>query len=151
MWRWLSTHLAKITFSDVGSAASLISLVITVYLFYAVRKIRSFYVSKARVPELTKQLGSHASRLVILHGDFKTSRDEVLLELGQVEVTLRFLKKKIGRPTKKSVARVLKLIDNYSPHNANKDQLWKIYVDLQKVIQEVVEVQSDQSWENPNG
>src|SRR6266446_172939 len=146
MWRWVSTYVSKLTFSDVGSVASLLSLAITIYLFHAVRRIKSFYVFKARVPELTEQLRTHASRLATLHRDFDGSRDEVLLELGKAEVTLKSLKKKIGRPTKKSVGKAIKLIDNY-PYNKTKNNLWQVYVDLQKVVQEVIEVQSDRSWE----
>ena len=107
----LSAQVTKITFSDIGNAASLLSLAITIYLFYAVRRIKSFYVFKARVPELTEQLGTHGSKLALLHGDFKDSRELILLELGRTEVKLKSLRrKKIGRPTKKSVNEVLRLI-----------------------------------------
>jgi hypothetical protein len=151
MWNWLSAEMEKITFSDVGSAASIISFVITLYLFYAVRKIKSFYVFKAMVPELTEELKEHASNLADLHRDFKESRDQVLLEIARTGVTLESLKKKVGRPTKKSINVVIKLIDDYSPHNQSPGYLWKIYVELQKVIQEIIYVQSDRAWENVNG
>jgi hypothetical protein len=151
MWNWLSAEIGKITFSGVGSAASIVSFAITLYLLYAVRKIKSFYVFKARVPELTEQLKEHASKLADLHRDFKESREQVLLEIGKAGVTLKSLKKKVGRPTKKSISVVIKLIDDYNPHNQTPSYLWKIYVELQKVIQEIISVQSDRAWENPNG
>lgn len=103
MWDWLSVEIGRITFSGVGSAASIISFVITLYLLYAVRKIKSFYVSKARIPELTEQLKEHASKLADFHRDFEESRQQVLLEIGRAEVTLKSLKKKVTRPTRKSV------------------------------------------------
>jgi hypothetical protein len=151
MWDSLVTEIRKITFSGVGSAASIISFLITLYLFYAVRKIKSFYVSKARIPELIEQLKEHASRLADFHRDFEESRQQVLLEIGRAEVTLKSLKKKVSRPTRKSVRVVIKLIGNYSPFNQTQDNLWNIYVELQKVIQEIIGVQSDRAWENPNG
>lgn len=151
MWTWLSEKIGQIAFSDLGTLASILSFVITLYVFFAVRKIKSFYVSKARVPELIDQLKEHASHLADLHRDFNDSRPQVLLEIGKAEVTLRSLKNKVRRPTKKSVAVVIKLIKSYGPYNQTQDNLWKIYVEMQKLIQEVVGVQSDRAWENPNG
>jgi len=151
MLNWLLKTIRQITFSDVGSIASLISLGMTFYVLYTVRKIKNFYVFKARVPELTEQLEGHASKLVEFHGDFKNSKEKILLEIGKAEVTLKSLEKKVGRRTKKSVAVVVNLIRDYSPYNQSQDYLWKIYVELQKVIQEVIDVQSDRAWENPNG
>lgn len=151
MWSWLSDKIGKITFSGLGSAASILSLIITLYLFYAIRKIKSFYVSKARVPELIEQLEGYASNLADFHRDFKKSREQVLLEIGKAEVTLKSLKKKVGRPTRKSVTVVIRMIKNYSPYNQTQDNLWKIYVEMQKLIQEVIGLQSDRAWENPNG
>jgi hypothetical protein len=42
MWKWLSAEIGDITFSGVGSAASIVSFAITLYLLYAVRKIKGF-------------------------------------------------------------------------------------------------------------
>ena len=151
MSNWLSQQIGKIDFSALGNTASIISLIITVYLFYAVRKIKSFYVSKARVPELIRELKEHASHLAEFHRDFEDSSEQVLLEIGKAEVTLKSLRNKVQRPTRKSVSRVLKLIKTYTPFYRTKDNLWKIYVEMQKLIQEIAGAQSDRDWENPNG
>lgn len=151
MWDSLLTGIRKITFSGVGNVASILSFAITVYLLYTVRKIKSLYVFKARVPELVEDLREQASKLATFHQDFNVSRPQVLLEIGKAEVTLKDLKKKVGRPTRKSLAIVIKLIADYSPYNQTPDYLWKIYVELQKVIQEIIGLQSDRAWGNPNG
>jgi hypothetical protein len=76
MMDWLVKTIGQITFSDVGSIASLISLGMTFYVLYTVRKIKNFYVFKARVPELTGQLEGHASKLIEFHGELQKFKRE---------------------------------------------------------------------------
>jgi hypothetical protein len=52
MFDSLSEKIAKITVSDLANLASILSFIITLYVFYAIRKIKSFYVSKASLPDL---------------------------------------------------------------------------------------------------
>lgn len=147
---WLPTWIKNITLSDIANVSELIGLTMTFYVFYTIRKIKNYYVFKARVPELTQELSGHASKLSEFHNEYKDSQQLIILELGRAEVTLKSLKGKVGRPTKKSISGVMNLIEEYK-RKKNKDNLWGIYVELQKVIQEVATIQGDRAWENYNG
>jgi hypothetical protein len=47
MWDWLSKRFSELTFSDFANITSILSFIVTLYVFYAVRKIKSFYVYQA--------------------------------------------------------------------------------------------------------
>jgi len=139
-----------VTFDDIANVSSVLSLLLTVYVLYTVRKIKSYYVFKARVPELVHQIAEQASRLALFHNDYKNSRQQIALELGQVEVTLSSLRKKVDRQTKKRITSAVERIGEWNSYKEDKNRLWAVYVDLQKVIQEVKNVQEDREWESHN-
>lgn len=47
------------TFAIAGTISSIISLILTFYVFLDVRQIRNYYLFSARVPELIKKLHLH--------------------------------------------------------------------------------------------
>jgi hypothetical protein len=139
-----------INFDDIANVASILSLLLTIYVLYTVRKIKNYYVFKARVPELVNQISDHASKLALFHNDYENSREQILLELGKAEVTLSSLKKKVDRKTRRLITTAITTVQSYNRYTRDKDQLWKIYIDLQKVVQEVINVQGDREWESHN-
>jgi len=47
----------------IGTIASILSLIISGFVYLSVKKIRRFYLLNARVPELLENLSEHASKL----------------------------------------------------------------------------------------
>lgn len=78
---------------DWGSIASITGLVITVVVFFNIRKIKEFYIFKGRVPELLVRLAKHASNLSAFHKEFEDSLQQIEEEVGLSEITLKSLKK----------------------------------------------------------
>jgi len=137
-------------FSDFADVISVIGFCFTIYVLLTIRKIKNFYVFKARVPDLLKKVSKHASQLSQFHNNFEDSKPLILLEIGQVEVILKSLNKKVNRQVKSSIKEVNKHISGYKIYR-DKSRLWDIYVSLQKVNQEVVNLQEDRNWESNNG
>ena len=68
-----ATKQAVAWYSDYsfwGNTASIVSLIISGFVFYGVRKIRQNFLFNARVPELTEKLNKQASRISSLLNDF---------------------------------------------------------------------------------
>ncbi len=138
--------LKKVTLSDLGNAASIIGLLLTIMIFINLRNIKRFYIFTARVPELLEKMRQHAGKISSYQEDFSNSGQEIELELAGAEITLKSLKGKVSRRTKSSIKRVLKAVKNYDRTEKDQDKLWAVYVEIHKLIAEVQELQSDLKW-----
>ena len=138
--------LKRLTLSDFGNIASIIALLLTIVIFFNLRNIKRFYSFTARVPELLEKMGKHAGQISSYQQDFSNSSREIELELGKAEIVLKALKNKVSRGTKSSVKRVLKAIEYYGRTEKDPDKLWTVYVEIQKLIEEFQELQSDSKW-----
>ena len=139
--------LKNITLSNLGNAASIVALFLTFLIFINMRKIKRFYVFTARVPELLEKLANHASKISAYQKDFSSSTREIKLLLAETEILLKSIKSKVGtRQIKSSVKRVLKIVTQYNPATQDQDALWTVYVEIQKLVSEIQEFQSDLKW-----
>lgn len=133
--------------SDAGNVASIIGFLLTVVVFFNLRSIKRFYVFKARAPELLERLIEQSSKIALYQNDFSNSFQEIDVEVARVEITLKSLKQKLRGSVKASTGRVLKQLEKYNKQSKSSENLWHLYVDLQKLIAEVRELQSDLKWE----
>jgi predicted PurR-regulated permease PerM len=140
------SHTADIL-SVIGFVITIIGFVVTLFVFVTIRNIRSFYVFQARVPDLLDKISEHSTRLVKYNKLYDKSKPDILLEIGQIEVTLKSLKKKVSKEIQASIGKTNKEIISYKS-NPYQDQFWKIYVSLQQVKQEITYLQEDQKWES---
>jgi len=137
-----------ISYSDLGNSASILGLLLTILIFINLWTIKRFYIFTARVPELLKKLCKHSGAIAEYHKDFSNSHREIDLELAGIEIILKSLKGKVIRKTKSSVNRVIKCVRNYNRIGQSQKDLWAIYVEIQKLITEIEELQSDLKWEH---
>ena len=133
---------------NTGSIASIVSLLLTIIIFIAIRKIKSYYIFTGRVPELVKSLNKIASEINNCLNDFKGAIHKISMELANAEVTLKTLRNKINnRSLKKSISKLIKQIKGYKTINDGEKKLRDIYIKLRKIIREIKELQKDQKWE----
>ena len=140
---WFSEHL-----SGLGSIASILGLVITVFVFFKIRRLYARLLFIARVPEHIKQLQAYRSRITKQLQNFDESLEETRIELAECEATLKSLKYKLRGDMRKSVVELTKLIANqrYSLTRHSKHEVHKIYAELAMVIQSLRELQTDERW-----
>lgn len=134
--------------SDLGSIASIIGLVITLVVFYRIRKLETRFLFTARVPEYIRQLNGQNSYLYELLQNFDGSLREIQVELAICEATLKSLKPKLHSETRKSVIKLTKRISQQreSVTRQSENQIWKIHFELNKVLQELIHLQEDERW-----
>jgi predicted PurR-regulated permease PerM len=109
-------------FSISGSMASIISLILTFYVFLDVRRIKSYYLFAGRVPELIKQLQQHAQAIFNYLDKEDRSFLEVEQELTNAEVVLESLKDKLDGELKKSVEQLLQSLKSYDRKRQKRSQ-----------------------------
>lgn len=133
--------------SVIGDVVSIISLLLTIFVYYNVRKLREHYMFRARAPEIIRRLLAHSSNLANYLNTFMESLPQIDLELRLAEVQLRSLGKKLRGQPKKSVRQLLKSIKAYDINEQGDEELRRVYVELMKVIEEVKEHRKDLDWE----
>lgn len=129
----------------LASWASIISLILTVYVFFTVRDIKKSFRRKARLPEIHKAILQNGKKLSSLLGDFNRNLQDIRVELGKAEQNVK--------PTSK-VARELKTQAMVVTRSINEAQsaltevaVRNTYVEIQKFITACDNAITDMRWE----
>jgi hypothetical protein len=131
----------------VGSIASLISLAVSTYVAWSLRKIKNTYIFRIKAPEFIRALTKHASALSAYGNDFENSKQEVGVELARLDVKLRSMQGRMRGESKKSVKQLRSLIEAYNSDPDDKEKFRLVYRGTQRVVEEVKESRADLSLE----
>lgn len=145
--RALQTLFSREAFFFVGNFLSIVSFVLTIFVWLNVRKLRNVYKLKARGPSLIKELSKSASNLSRFMNEYHEFVPQVTEELGKVAVKLHSLKRKLSGSPKRSVKQVLACIDQCEVSAQNEEQVRRTYIEIVKVIEELKDNQKDLNWE----
>lgn len=136
------------TFINSGSIASIISLILTIIIYFGIRKIKRFYIFTGRVPEVVGNLNKIASNISEHLNDYEDFIPQIGLDLADAEVALKTLNRKVGkREHRKPINTLIKTINKYEPNPDGEEELRKIHIGLHKIVAEVQELRKDQRWE----
>lgn len=137
----------------IGSAASILSFFISIYVLVELRQIRQYFLFRVRIPSLLRTLQSYASGMSRDLNNFEGSRQEIETMLARCESTLRSLSPKLSRVEKRTTKRLTKSIRSFRQsswwHEKKEfdlEQAWSIYNDLQGVIESVKNLAADLAW-----
>ncbi len=139
--------LTRDTFFFVGNLLSIVSFVLTIFVLLNVRKLRNAYKLRGRGPSLIKDLSKCASNLSRFLNDYNEFLPQINEELAKVKAKLRSMERKLSRGPKKSVKHVITYIDQCEISAQNEKQVRETYVEIRKVIEELIENQKDLEWE----
>lgn len=133
----------------IGFFVSIASLILTIYVLTTIKGIRRHFVSRIRLPELGKQLKRFASQLADYQNEYETSKPDIKLLIGRVEVTLAEIHTKVSGPTKDLVMSGIDKIQEYNQKDEGSlEDSWAIYGEVQKIIDKIDFFQEDQKWES---
>jgi len=80
--------------------------------------------------------------------DFENSIPQVEMTLSYVQVELESLSKKVNRKHRQPINLLVQEIESYIHSGGkNKDDLWRLYIGINKTIQRVSVLVEDLSWE----
>lgn len=151
----------------LGTLSSVISLVLTIFVFFNIRNIRSFYVFTARVPQLSEDIAAKSSLLNDQLNTFEGMTVKLRTLLAEVEVLLVSLSKNVDGSLKKQVLMLLKKVeamdvsrksvftrllssyfdDKAKDINSQKQILEDIHVSLHKISAACRAKYEDARWE----
>lgn len=134
----------------IGTAAdyaSLIGLLLTVSIWWGLRKIKNTYIFRVRAPEFVRVLTKRASILIACGNDFENSRQIIDVELVTSDVMLNSMQRRMRGESRKAVKKLRRLIKEYRRAPGNEEHFYLIYSEMQCVIQEVKELQKELNLE----
>ena len=120
---------------------------ISVFVLWNIRKIRTAYRFRARGPSLIKELSSAKNNLKKFLNEYDDSLSQIREEMTKVAVKLRSLRRNVARNQRKSIKRVIGYVDQCEVTVQNEERVKIVYMEIIKVIEELKDYQKDLDWE----
>ncbi|MEW6347699.1 MAG: hypothetical protein AB1646_01440 [Thermodesulfobacteriota bacterium] len=129
----------------VGSVASLVGLLISGLVWRDVRRIRAFFLARARVPELIRAIQMHMAKLERCLEAYERSRTDFHSEMARTRGTLANLAPKLPRHAKKEVHAFLNALHVLS-RGASKEEVRRVFDRLVGLLASVTQLEKDMKW-----
>jgi hypothetical protein len=143
--------------TDIASFASIIGLWITIWVLRETKKIKLSFLAKARLPEVVTDLIQISSKLAQTIPDWDTSKHEILIEISRCKSILKNIKPKLNTDLQEDISKLIVQLDEKRTiytfwrkkyiSEYKKDDVWKIYTEIQSIIESLNQMKSDLRWE----
>lgn len=132
--------------ADIGSLASIFSLVLTFIIYLDLRRIKNSYIFRIKSPQLLRFLTKITSDLTELASEFPANSKQIADELAKVDVRLNSMQGRMSGSAKKAVIELRERIKVYErlPNEEGFDQVRRF---IYRVIEEIKELQQDLNLE----
>lgn len=147
MPEWLSDMNA------FGSVASIIGLIVTIFLFIEARSIRKSFLRRARLPELNKDLAKAASEISVHIKTWENEKEPALEKFLHAKALLENIRKKLPDDERKMVEKYLSrlrperlLFKRKEISNLNRDEAFQLYSELNGLVTSLRELAKDNKW-----
>lgn len=137
-----------ILFTRLGSISSIIGLLLTILIFYRLRRIHRNFLFQARIPDLKRKIKQHRSKLSTFLNTYDDSVDQIEIELKKCQSNLGSLKPKVERSLRGQIKRIVRHIKNISRSSSHpsKEEIRIVYRSLVFIEQELENLSEDIKW-----
>ena len=133
-----------LTFSNIASTASIISLGISIWLLVLVRNIKTKFLFRINIDSNATKIKKISSELVSLLGDFTNNKDEIEEKLKIIEVVVKNLNKGTdNQDLSKTFNRVTNSISEYF----NNEDINRNEKDVRAIRHQVVTIVEELNFE----
>lgn len=137
---------------DLNTSFSLIGFFVTIYVLVEVRRIRSAFLARARLPDLIKELSKAGSALNSHLGQWESQKNEAR---GQIKIAATLIQATLTmlpKPEKTEMERIQKKLVDATQHfpderHSNVEAAWDLYSDIQSCITSLNQVTKNMKWE----
>lgn len=137
---------------DLNSSLSFIGFLITAYTLYEVKRIKSSFLARARLPDIIKELGKAGSALSTILGTWPNQRNDAR---SHIKVSATLIKSALPMLTgtnKKELSKIQERLSRAAigfsnPVFPNTDEAWDIYSDIQSCITTLTQVSKNMKWD----
>lgn len=138
---------------DINTGFSILGFLITLYVAYEIREIKSSFLSKARLPEYIKDLKTAGSNLSTSLNNWPAEKNSAHEQI-KIAVTILSSSSSIiprrDRSTIDETIKKLKLTKNEfhsNPKCTESSHVWDLYGDIQSCITCMTQVSKNMKWE----
>lgn len=131
------------SFTDIGTLASLLSLAVSIWVLYDVRKIKAGLKLRVRGPVVMKELRKYSATIADYLDQFENSLPQISEEFGKARAKLKYLEKNLPSQTRKSVRKLQRSIEKCDVITENKEGVRRLYVEMNSVLVEITDHQKD--------
>ena len=133
-----------LTFSNIASTASIISLGISIWLLVLVKNIKTKFLFRINIDSNATKIKKISSQLVSLLGDFTNNKDEIEEKLKIIEVVVKNLNKGTdNQDLSKTFNRVTNSISEYF----NNEDINRNEKDVRAIRHQVVTIVEELNFE----
>lgn len=139
--------------NTIGSAASIIGLIVTIFLFIEARSIRKSFLRRARLPELNKDLAKATSEISVHIKSWESNKEPALERFSHAKALLENIKKKLPEDERRMVEEYLNqlqpkglLSKKREISDLNRDEAFKLYSGLHGLVTSLRELAKDNAW-----
>ncbi len=133
-----------LTFSNIASTASIISLGISIWVLILVRNIKTKFLFRVNIDSNATKIKKISSELVSLLGDFVNNKDEIEEKLKIIEVVVKNLNKGTdNQDLSKTFNRVTNSISEYF----NNEDINRNEKDVRAIRHQVVSIVEELNFE----
>ena len=133
-----------LTFSNIASTASIISLGISIWVLILVRNIKTKFLFRINIDSNATKIKKISSELVSLLGDFTNNKDEIEEKLKIIEVVVKNLNKGTdNQDLSKTFNRVTNSISEYF----NNEDINRNEKDVRAIRHQVVSIVEELNFE----
>lgn len=131
------------TFSDLGTIASIISLAVSLFVLADVRKIKNAFRLRVRGPIVIRELGKCSSNIANYMDRFDGFLPQIASEFARAQAKLKYLQSNLPAGPRTSVKKLRKLIEKCEVTVENEEGVRRVYREMNRVLEEVSDHQKD--------
>tara|TARA_R110000796_G_C14556618_1_gene434413 strand:+ start:600 stop:1046 length:447 start_codon:yes stop_codon:yes gene_type:complete len=136
-----------------GSVASIIALIVTIFLFIEARSIRKSFLRTARLPELNKDLAKAASEISAHIKTWESNKEPALEKFSHAKALLENIRKKLPEDERRMVEKYLTqlqpkrlLFKKREISDLDRDEAFQLYSELNGLVTSLRELAKDNTW-----
>lgn len=133
----------RAVFTDVASLASIIGLILTIFVARSVKALRSRFELRIRLPEVVNDLNAIVADLVILLRDGPNERNKILPHVARSEALVRTVRRRLTPELQAAVDKYCRTVKQYREKNADG---WRVYSHLLELLEELTQTSKDIQW-----
>ena len=138
---------------NLGSLASILGLLLTIFILLEARKIRKSFILRARLPQLIRDLTTSTSQLSEHLKILEEDKQPALKSLAEVKALLDNISSKLPAEEKKKVESYLLRLRPRSFYffrstvtDLDEDSAWVLYTELSGLVMALKQLEKDSRW-----
>lgn len=137
---------------DIETGLSLLGFGITLYVLFEVKFIKNTFLSRARLPELIKDLQKAGSVLNGQLDQWPAQRNEALCQIKVAASLLKSASTMLPKSEREELLKTHKKLTSAaqsfsSQQPLSTDSIWDLYSDIQSSIASMTQVSKNNRWE----